>query len=59
MYGEPLDWSGCSTEWEFHDVLRRVVRRAAANGVDVRGSWVVETGGEDLDVEVVGLRRRR
>lgn len=54
--------SGVTTEERFQDRLRRLVTEAAANGVDVEGSWpVVDDDGEglDWDVEIVQLARSR
>jgi hypothetical protein len=50
-----IELPDCSTERGFQRALRRVVHHAEANGVDVRGSWTVETEAGPYDVEVVRL----
>ena len=47
-----------TTADEFADVVAGAVRSAVANGVDVRGSWLVEGPAADYDVEVVAVAPR-
>ncbi|MFC4358553.1 hypothetical protein ACFO0N_11435 [Halobium salinum] len=42
-----------TTEDQFEEQLRRLVRTADANGVDVRGGWPVENGRSGWDLEIV------
>ena len=50
-----------STPADFHAVLRALVRTADAKGVDVRGSWSVDSEAIEAgswDVEIVELVRK-
>jgi hypothetical protein len=48
-----------TTDEEFAEAVAAVVRSAVANGVDVRGSWMVEAGTDGgYDVEVVAVAPR-
>jgi hypothetical protein len=59
-----MDDSGTGTggtvtsEAAFRTALRRLVRTAVANGVDVRGGWAVHGDDRTWDVEVTAVARR-
>ncbi len=51
--------SGPTTDEEFHDRLRQLVRAAEANGVDVAGGWECRTTSPDhpdWDIEITEIQ---
>jgi hypothetical protein len=55
-----IDADGPTTEEAFQNQLRRLVRTADANGVDVEGGWTCRTddGRSDWGVEILELQSR-
>ncbi len=45
------------TEESFHERIQRLVAEAAANGIDVEGSWPIVNGGSEpsWDLEITQL----